>query len=264
MSHDDDAQLNALFASAASAGIISSATQTLLSGHLGSVVIAGAAGKPLEDLEAADVTLITVLVDASSSIAHRGLEQAVRDGQTALLDAFAGSKEEDSILVALWTFADSTKVVHAYVPVADATRLDKKNYRGQGSTVLYDVWCDALASNVAYAEQLRSGGTPVRSVVVVVTDGEDCGSRRTAHECARISRDLLASEQFILALVGVGSEPDFVQVGTAMGIPPGCIAVQRDATPHALREVFQMVSRSAIRASRGQVRPGVHAGFFGP
>lgn len=253
-----------LFQGAASAGTISSATQSLLSGHLGPLVVAGAAGLSLEDIEAADVTLITVLIDASSSIEHRGLEQAVRDGQKALLDAFAGSKEEGSILVALWTFADAPRVVHAYVPVGDATRLDKKNYRASGSTVLYDVWCDALASNVAYAEQLRSGGTPVRSVVVLVTDGEDTGSRRTAHECARISRDLLASEQFILAFVGVGSESDFTQVATAMGVPPGCIAVQKNTTPAALRDVFQMVSRSAIRASQGMVRPGVQAGFFGP
>jgi hypothetical protein len=188
----------------------------------------------------------------------------VRDGQKALLDAFAGSREESSILVALWTFADAPKVVHAYVPVADATRLDKKNYRGHGSTALYEVWCDALASNVAYAEQLRSGGTPVRSVVVVVTDGEDVGSKRTAHDCARISRDLLASEQFILAFVGVGSEADFTRVAGAMGVPAGCIAVQKDATASALREVFQMVSRSAIRASKGLVKPGAQAGFFGP
>lgn len=260
MTHD----VAKLFDSAMKAGIISGATQDLLSGHLGPLVVAGAAGKPLEDIDASDVTLITVLVDASSSIEHRGLEQAVRDGHKALLDAFAGSREEGSILVALWTFADAPKVVHAYVPVADATRLDKKNYRGRGSTALYEVWCDALASNVAYAEQLRSGGTPVRSVVVVVTDGEDVGSRRTTHDCARISRDLLASEQFILAFVGVGSEADFTRVAGAMGVPAGCIAVQKDATPSALREVFQMVSRSAIRASKGLVKPGAQAGFFGP
>lgn len=256
--------VNGLFQSAMSAGIISSATQSLLTGHLGPLVVAGAAGKPLEDIDASDVTLITMLIDASSSIEHRGLEQAVRDGQRALLDAFAGSREESSLLVALWTFADAPKVVHAYVPVGDATRLDKKNYRAQGSTVLYDTWCDALASNVAYAEQLRSGGTPVRSVVVILTDGEDVGSRRSAADCARISRDLLASEQFILAFVGVGAEADFTRVAASMGVPPACIAVQKDATPSALREVFQMVSRSAIRASQGLVKPGVAAGFFGP
>jgi len=256
--------MNNLFASAAGSGIISKPTQSLLSGHLGPVVIAGAAGRPLEDIDASDVTLITVLIDASSSIGGSGLEKAVREGQNALIEAFAGTREEGSILIALWTFDSVTKVVHAYVPVSDATRLTDKNYRSSGATVLYDVWCDALASNVAYAEQLRSGGTPVRSVVVVLTDGEDTSSKRTARDCAAISHDLLKSEQFILAFVGVGSETDFRRIALQMGIPDGCVAVEGSATPSALRAVFQMVSKSAIRASRGLVKPGVQAGFFGP
>lgn len=87
------AQLNNLFQSAQSTGIISQQTQSLLSGHLGNVVVAGAAGTAMENIMASDVTLITILIDASSSIGHRGLERAVRDGQNMLLDAFQGSNE---------------------------------------------------------------------------------------------------------------------------------------------------------------------------
>jgi von Willebrand factor type A domain-containing protein len=256
--------LNNLFSVAVQSGMLSQETSTMLMGHLGSVVVAGAAGTAMEDIVATDVTLITVLIDASSSIAGSGLEQAVRDGQNALLDAFSGSKERDSILVALWTFNDHQRVLHSYVPVTDATRLDQKNYRGSGSTSLYDTWCDALAANVAYAQQLRMSGTPCRSVVVVITDGEDVGSRRSPADCARLSRDLLASEQFVLAFVGVGKEADFRKIARKMGVPDGCIAVQKNATPAALRQVFLMVSQSAIRASQGKIQPGAGAGFFVP
>ena len=44
----------------------------------------------------------------------------------------------------------------------------------------------------------------------------------------------------------------------------GCIAVQAKATPSAIRQVFRMVSQSAIRASQGRVAPGPNAGFFTP
>jgi hypothetical protein len=256
--------IQSLFQSAAQAGTITQSTASLLTGNLGPIVIAGAAGTALENITATDVTLVTVLIDASSSIAHAKLEQAVRDGQNALVDAFAGSKEKDSILLALWTFNDAPAVVHSYVPVKDAVRLDAKSYRGSGTTTLYDTWCAALAANLAYAEQLRDSGTPVRSVAVVITDGADCGSKRRAAECARLSRDLLASEQFVLAFVGVGPEADFKSVAKSMGVPDGCIEVQSSATPSGLRQVFQMVSRSAIRASQGLVKPGVNAGFFRP
>lgn len=248
-------------ANAVASGVLSSASVT---GNLGAMVVAGAAGKALEDIMVSDVTLITLLVDSSSSIGDRRLEQAVRDGQNALVDAFAGAKERDSVLMALWTFCHDQQVLHGYVPVEDAVRLDKRNYRAGGSTRLYDTWCDALTANVAYAQRLRDGGTPCRSVVVIVTDGEDVGSARTAGDCARLSRDLLASEQFTLAFVGVGSDVDFHAVAKAMGVPDGCVLVQKDATPSALRAAFTMVSRSAIRASQGKIAPGANAGFFTP
>jgi uncharacterized protein YegL len=250
-----------LIAAAVADGVLS---PQAITGNLGSVVVAGAAGKALEDITASDVTLITLLVDASGSIHDRRLEAAVREGQNGLVDAFAGAKERDAVLMALWTFNADAKVVHGYLPVDEAVRLDAKSYRAEGSTRLYDTWCDALAANVAYAQRLRDGGTPCRSVVVVVTDGEDVSSRRTAGDCARLSADLLASEQFTLAFVGVGTDVDFEQVAAAMGVPKGCVLVQRDATPSALRQAFMMVSRSAIRASQGRIAPGANAGFFTP
>ncbi|MBS1153903.1 MAG: hypothetical protein H6Q89_5601 [Myxococcaceae bacterium] len=143
-------------------------------------------------------------------------------------------------------------------------RLDAKNYQGAGATRLYDTWCDALAANVAYAQRLRDGGTPARSVVVVITDGEDVGSSRTAGNCARLSKDLLASEQFVLAFVGVGSDVDFHKVAKTMGVPDGCVLVQQNATASTLRAAFQLVSQSAIRASQGKIAPGAAAGFFIP
>jgi hypothetical protein len=263
MSKDDDDLMKTL-SSAVASGVLSAQTSSLVTGHLGPLVVAGAAGKALEDLTASDVTLVTLLVDASGSIADRGLEQAVRDGQNALLDAFGGAKEKDSVLLALWTFNDQPKVVHAYVPVDEATRLDSKTYRGRGATRLYDTWCDALTANVAYAQRLRDGGTPTRSIVVVLTDGEDVGSTRTSRDCSKLSKDLLASELFTLAFVGVGKDVDFELIAAAMGIPSGCVHVQRDATATGLRKTFQLVSRSAIRASQGKVAPGVNAGFFTP
>ncbi len=259
-----DQELSQLLTSAVTKGVLTGATSTMITGNLGPLVLAGAAGKDLEDITASDVTLVTVLIDASSSIADRGLEQAIRDGQNALLDAFSGAKEKDSVLLACWTFSTDMDVLHSYVPVEDAVRLDARNYRGAGSTRLYDTWCDALTANVAYAQRLRDGGTPTRSVVVVVTDGEDVGSKRGTAACAKLSKDLLASELFTLAFVGVGGDVDFEKVAKAMGVPAGCILVQKDATPGALRRTFQLVSRSAIRASQGRIQPGVNAGFFAP
>ncbi len=253
--------VQSLLCSAVASGLLGVDTIT---GDLGEMVIAGAAGVDLENLQASDVTLVTLLIDASSSIGAAGLAASIVAGQHDLIDAFAGSRERDSVLMALWLFNDELEVVHAYVPVAEASRLDAKKYRPGGGTRLYDTWVDALTANVAYAQRLRDGGTPCRSVVVVITDGEDCGSRRTTGDCARLSRDLLASEQFVLAFVGVGGAVDFRAVARKMGVPDDAVAVQAQASPAALRQVFRMVSQSAIRASRAHVGPGAATGFFAP
>lgn len=256
--------LQSLFSRAATGGTLSAQSQTILSGDLGPLVIAGASGVAVNDIQASEVTLVTLLVDASTSIGERGLRDAVCAGQNQLLDAFAGSKERDAVLCALWTFASEAKVVHSYVPIDDATRLDARTYVPGGTTHLYDTFCDAAAANVAYAQTLRDGGTPVRSILVVVTDGEDVGSRRPARTCRKLATDLQKSEQFHLAFVGVGADVDFHGVAGSMGFADGSVLVQKDATPQALRAAFAMVSRSAVRASQGRIQPGPMGGFFAP
>lgn len=265
MSHSSD--LSKLLSQAAATGTLSQATvaaqASVLGGDLGQIVIAGAAGVDAEDLVASDVTLVTVLVDASTSIHTRGLEDAVIRGYGELVDAFDDARERDSVLLALWTFNDEARVVHAYVPVGDATRLDPSNYRGLGGTKLYDTFCDGVLANVAYAERLRAAGTPTRSIVVVLTDGEDCGSRRRASHCQALARDVLASETFQLAFVGVGTDVDFHDVAKKMGFPRGSVAVSAQATASSIRALFRMVSQSTLRMSRA--RAGVPTGgFFAP
>jgi hypothetical protein len=253
-----------LLNAARDAGVLKSATASAVTGNLGALVIAGAAGRALEDITSSEVTLFTVLIDASGSIAQRNLELAVREGQHALLDALGATRERDSILLALWTFNNDLRVLHGYLPVGDATRLDARSYRAVGGTRLYDGWCDALVANVAYAQRLRDGGTPCKSVVVVVTDGEDTSSSRLISECARLSKDVLASELFTLAFVGLGDESSFEKVADGMGVPAGNVLVQKQATPQGLRKAFALVSRSAVRASQGRVQPGATQGFFAP
>src|SRR5262249_26445540 len=88
--NDPKLDLQALFSRAQAGGTLSPATSTLLSGNLGALVIAGAAGMAADDIRASDVTLITLAIAVSSCSASRSLEQAVCGGQRLLLGSFAG------------------------------------------------------------------------------------------------------------------------------------------------------------------------------
>lgn len=247
--------LNQLFDDAQQSGVIGAQSSRVLTGDLGNVVIAGAAGRAMEEIVATEVTLVTVLLDESSSIGYAGLEKTVVSGYNALLDGFLLTRELDSIMVALWTFNDAPRVVHSYVPVAEAERLTRKKYRPKGGTALYDTWCRALAANLAYAQQLKASGTPCRSVIVLITDGEDTSSGAPVASCVPLTEDLLRSEEYAFGFVGVGDDALFRPIARAMGLPEGAIASSDEATPERLRQMFQLVSRSAIRASQSVVLP---------
>jgi hypothetical protein len=81
--------------------------------------------------------------------------------------------------------------------------------------------------------------------------------------CTHQPRSARGAEQLTLRFVGVASG-DFRTIAREMGVPDGCIAVQAQAPPSAIRQVFRMVSQSAIRASQGRIAPGANAGFFSP
>ena len=86
-------KLRSLFSGAAAAGTLSPQTATLLTGNLGPIVDRRRRRQGARRHRRLRRHAHHVLIDASSSIiADRDLEQAVRDGQNQLVDAFAGAK----------------------------------------------------------------------------------------------------------------------------------------------------------------------------
>jgi len=252
--------LKSVFDDAEDDGILSAATKDLMCVSLNDNVLAGVAGTDIEDLDVTEVTLVSVLIDDSGSMWGRA--DAARKGQHDMLLAFIDSKQNDSILLGQWAMCLDDPY-HSYVPVDQATKFDSNNYKADGSyTPLYDRWAEVLMANVAYAQQLRATGTPVRSVAVVITDGWDNGSRKfTANKCAQIAKDLIASEQFVLAFIGVGDDVDFRTVGLSMGIPDGAILLA-GSSPSEMRRVFRMLSQSVIRASQTAIDPSAAQNTF--
>lgn len=257
-----DLNLDGLFDNAADDGIIDGDSQTILSGSMDPVMVAGAAGIDAENIEASNVTLVTILIDKSGSIRHYNAEDAIRDGFNELVKALRDSKQADEILLSVWLFNEDQNVMHSFVPLNDVVTLDGQNYRPAGMTSLYNTYVKALGANVAYAQDLRDNGTPTRSVVVLMTDGEDTVGASSSGQCNTITRNLLTSETLIVGFVGVGDDAHFTDIAKSMGIPDGCVRVEKNTDAHSVRELFNVISQSVIKASQGQIDPGANAGFF--
>jgi len=230
----------------------------MICNNLNDTVLMGCNGLAIDEITATEVTLITALYDVSSSIEYSKLRNAVVEGQKEMLKALRGTKKKDEIMMAQWIFNNDITVLHSYLPITDAVNLDSSNYIPSGSTSLYDVLMYAMTSNLAYAELLKSSGTPVQSIIIVLTDGEDTSSKGTACDVKKIANDLLKTEQYVLAYAGVGKD-DHNAVAKSIGFPS---VIVTGATESEIRKIFRMMSESIISVSQNKVDPNAQNSFF--
>ena len=100
----------------------------------------------------------------------------------------------------------------------------------------------------------------LNGAVALVTGGNGGLGQRICHALAK---DVLASETFQLAFVGVGADVDFHDIAKKMGFPKGSVAVSAQTTASSIRALFRMVSQSTLRMSRARTDVPT-GGFFGP
>src|SRR5262245_14828047 len=129
-------KVNDLFAAAHAEGVLSPASlQALTAVDLGAQIQAGL-GIAVDDVEASEVVLLTIMPDDSGSIRYAGNEQAVRDGHNLVLDALATSKQRDGILA--HTRYLNGQVLFPYRTIEQAIRMTDRNYSALQGTPLYD------------------------------------------------------------------------------------------------------------------------------
>lgn len=242
--------VGALFAAAEADGTLSPAAMAALSAaDIGAQIQAGL-GVRVEDVEASEVVLVTMMPDDSSSIRFAGNTKAVRDGHNLVLDALSASKQRDAILA--HTRYLNGSVLFPYRPVAQAERMDSKNYDPCMGTPLYDQTVVLLGTVVAKAQEFAQSGVPVRAVTLILTDGADAGSRWAKPKDVRaLVEDMRASEGHIVAAMGIDDgSTQFRDVFREMGIEDRWILTPSSDAAE-IRRAFLLFSQSAVRASQG-------------
>ena len=250
-----------LFQTAQQEGTLSmAAAQALNVVDIGAQIQAGL-GTPVDDVQASEVVLVTMMPDDSGSIRHANNAQIVRDGHNAVLDALLACKQKDGIL-AHTRYLNGT-VLFPYSSLAQAVRMDKKNYNPNLGTPLYDQSVVLLGTVLAKAQQFSDNGVAVRTVTLIITDGADSGSNNaTAKSVATIVRDMLKTEMHIIAAMGIDDGSTyFKKVFSDMGIRDEWILTPGNSQSE-IRKAFQVFSQSAVKASQQVKSFSKMAGFF--
>jgi hypothetical protein len=241
--------INQLINSAKAEGLISQASAKVLSVvDIGKEIEAGL-GVNIDDVKSSEVVLVTIMPDDSGSIRFGNNTQAVRDGHNQVVDALRATKQADSILAHNRYL--NGDVLYPYQPINQAVLMDSTNFDPCRGTPLYDQTVVLLGTVLVKAQEFAENGVPVRTVTLIITDGADEHSvRSTAKDCASLIRDMLKSENHIIAAMGLDNgTTDFRQVFQEMGIRDEWILTPGN-TPHDIRQAFRMFSQSAVRASQ--------------
>lgn len=209
-------------------------------------------GVSVDDVEASDVVLLTIMPDDSGSIASAQNEQNVRDGHNLVLDALMASKQQDNVLA--HTRYLNGEVLFPYVAISQAIRLDNLNYNPNKGTPLYDQAIVLLGTVLAKTKEFADNGVPARTITLIITDGDDVHSVRANPAMVKAVVDpMLRAENHIIAAMGIDDgNTDFREIFREMGIRDEWILTPANDQAE-IRKAFQVFSQSAVRASQSAV-----------
>jgi hypothetical protein len=251
---NDDDKVKKLLADAHARGALSLESKAALDVvDVGAQIQAGL-GVAIDDIAASEVVLLTMMPDDSGSIAAAGNIAAVRDGHNLVLDALKSSKQPGEVLA--HTRYLNGHVLCPYTALDHAVVMTSANYDPCLGTPLYDQTVVVLGTVIAKAQELARAGIAVRTLTLIITDGEDAGSQRCrARDVKAIVDDMLAQENHVVAAMGIGDPARFRGVFARMGIPDRWILTPGNSASE-VRRAFQVFSQSAVRASQGMALGG--------
>lgn len=246
--------LKNLFNNAVDDGDVGEAASTVIINSLGGTNIDGCLGADVDDLETDDVTVVSLVLDASYSM--KSNEKAVREGYNNLIEALNNSKQSGSMLVSARTFASTQKLLYGFKKVEEIGKIGMKYLAEGNSTALYDTLVDAMTGIRAYVKNLNDNGIRTKCIVVVFSDGEDNDSQRNkASDVKTLAEDFIKSEMFYLVYIGYKHEDsdNLDAIAKEVGFPN---VLTTNATGSEIRKTMNLVSKSIIRTSQSQIGPG--------
>ena len=262
------------------APLVSAQSSQVLVGAASPLVALGAQGTDLTRTSVNEVVNIWFLGDASGSMSGQKSADLIQ-GQRAFLTSLRKDSRAKEMMLSQWLFGTTAQVVHPLAPVATAqmfgTGGGEYDYRANmGTTRLMQTWQEMVAAAVAahqYNEEESPMPTPTTTICVVMTDGGETevhaqARAKLAGELQTLARDLIQSERFILAYIGLDpyytpgrdiTQSAFYANAKEMGFEDGCIGIDADVT-----RAFLRLSSSVSMVSSGKVSPGPQSSFFTP
>lgn len=209
----------------------------------------------INDLGAAEYTLVTIAADVSGSVG--GFEKDIEKAIKEVVKACRHSPRADNLMLRLVMFDHNLKEIHGFKPLMGC---DPADYDGclriGGTTALMDAAHNAVSAVAQYGKDLADNDFEANGIVFVMTDGLDNASTMSAGDVKKAFSKAIRSEaleSLVSILVGVDVSSPHVSAGLSK--------LEKDvgfdryieigkATSATLAKLADFVSRSISAQSR--------------
>ena len=191
------------------------------------------------------------VVDVSPSV--RDYEDELNNGFNEFVQRMQKSHVADRLFVSTIEFNEKCKNKTGFQPIVNVPHTTFKSC-GMG-TALYDATKEGLKNALDWRKSLEDSGISTKTLLFIITDGEDNSSRTAPSEVKNLIEDFLKNEknafsfQSILFGVNLSLKSSFEQAQKDMGIQNLAITGQ---SADEIRKMINIISSSISTTSNGQ------------
>jgi uncharacterized protein YegL len=157
----------------------------------------------------------------------------------------------ERLMVSDIEFNENINIIHGFRRMVD---VDNINSITSGfSTALYDAVYAGIKNAMEYREQLENSGVTCKTLVFIITDGEDMCSEKRSSEIKKMIDEIMGSEKNMLSfttiLFGIGNKNIFENAQKEMGIQN---LATLNHTAKDIKKMIDFISQSVSKSSSGK------------
>ncbi len=206
-----------------------------------------------EDIETDETINAVFVVDTSYSVQNYIHE--LNFAFNSFVESMQKSHIAERLFVSIIEFSDQVRVKNGFMPIRSIQPTDFSKNIG-GATALFDAAFLGLQNAINYRTNLENSGVETKTLLFIITDGEDNSSKKSPHLVKQMIDELNRNERsafsFTSVLFGIGGTADFQKARRQMGIEH---LAKVGATGDQIKSMIGFISQSISMVSVGQASP---------
>ncbi len=131
-----------------------------------------------EDIQIDETINAVFVIDTSGSVA--GYVKDLNNAFNDFVQTMQKSHVAERLFVSIVEFDEDVRVRSGFQPIKSIPTMDFSKKLG-GATALYDAVLVGLKNAIEYRENLENSGVETKTLIFVITDGEDNNSKNPPH-----------------------------------------------------------------------------------